>query len=225
MHPRLLAVTALIVVAPGFALAQSAPELSYGVALTSNYIDQGVTQSDDKPAIQGYGEVAVGLFYGGVWASTVDFGEGTEDNVEFDLYAGIRPSFGDLSLDLNYTRFIYDDTGDYGGEFALIATHPLSDIGEVAGAIYYGQPPEEEGDPDDQYTWGEIAMAFPFAEVWSAGGTIGADFGTHDLPDGDKYAWDLGVSRYIGDYVTLDVRYYDSNYDEDTFVASIAADF
>ena len=40
--------------------------LNYGVALTSNYIDNGTTQSDDKPALQGYNEGSYGLFYGGL---------------------------------------------------------------------------------------------------------------------------------------------------------------
>ena len=99
---------ALPVLALAFATGAAAAQefaLNYGVAFTSNYIDNGTTQSDDHPALQGYVEGSYGLFYGGVWASTVDFPEDPEfggDNLEFDLYAGIRPTLGDLSFDLSY---------------------------------------------------------------------------------------------------------------------------
>ena len=53
------------------------PELSYGAAVTSNYIDKGTAQSDGKPAVQGYVEGAYGIFYGGVWSSTVDIDSAT----------------------------------------------------------------------------------------------------------------------------------------------------
>ena len=49
------------VLAAGVALpvaAQEAPELSYGAAVTSNYIFRRQTQSDNRPALQGYVEGA-----------------------------------------------------------------------------------------------------------------------------------------------------------------------
>ena len=54
------------------AAAQDSFSLSYGAAVTSNYIDKGTSQSDGKPAVQGYVEGAYGIFYGGVW--TLDGG-------------------------------------------------------------------------------------------------------------------------------------------------------
>ena len=124
--------------------------LNYGVALTSNYISDGATQSDDKPALQGYVEGSYGLFYGGVWSSTVDFPgdpEFGDDNLEFDLYAGVRPTLGDFSFDLSYYRYLYDSSGDCCGEFVLIAQYPVADFGEVGVEYDY--------DPVDDTRWGE----------------------------------------------------------------------
>jgi uncharacterized protein (TIGR02001 family) len=64
--------------------------LNYGVAVTSNYISDGVTQSNDNPALQGYVEGSYGLFYGGVWASTVDFADDPEFGGDRTSSAGRR---------------------------------------------------------------------------------------------------------------------------------------
>ena len=125
------------VLAAGVALpvaAQEAPELSYGAAVTSNYIFRGQTQSDNRPALQGYVEGAYGMFYGGVWSSTVDI---DDDNLEFDLYAGIRPTFGDLSVDLSYVRYLYNSSGDCCGEVILNLAYPMADLGELGAEFAY----------------------------------------------------------------------------------------
>jgi uncharacterized protein (TIGR02001 family) len=194
--------------------------LNYGVAVTSNYISDGTTQSNDNPALQGYVEGSYGMFYGGLWSSTVDFGDDAElggDQVEFDLYAGIRPSFGDLSLDLSYYRYLYDDSGDCCGEFVLIAEYPVADFGAVGAEFDY--------DPVGDTRWGELAGALTFAEVWEVGGAVGSDFGSEEWGKDDKVAWNAGVTRGLGDFASVDLRYHDSNYDPGTAVLSIFLDF
>ncbi len=194
--------------------AQEAPELSYGAAVTSNYIFRGQTQSNDNPAVQGYVEGAYGMFYGGVWSSTVDF---DDNSFEFDLYAGIRPTFGDLSVDLSYVRYLYDNTGNCCGEVILNLGYPMADIGEVAAEFAY--------DPTEHTKWAQAEASVSFLTDWSVGGTLGTDFGTLDLDDGAEVAWDLGVTRALGDFAGVDLRYYDSNYEGPRGVLSIAVDF
>jgi uncharacterized protein (TIGR02001 family) len=200
--------------------AQPMPELSYGLAITSNYIDKGSTQSDDNPALQGYVEAAVGMVYGGVWSSTVDFADDPEfggDQIEFDLYAGIRPSFGDLSLDLSYYRYLYDDSGDCCGDIILTVEYPMADIGAIGGEFAY--------DPENETQWGELGASVSFLTDWEVGGTVGTDFGSFELGGDDKVAWDVGVTRALGDFAAVDLRYYDSNYDPDRGVVTIGMDF
>ena len=207
-------VAAGLVLAAGPAAAQGAPELSYGLAVTSNYIFRGSTQSNDNPALQGYVEGAYGIVYAGVWASTVDI---DDDSVEFDLYAGVRPSFGDFELDVGYVRYLYDDTGDCCGELALGVGYPMADLGELGAKVWY--------DPVADTTWTEAAVSVGIVAEFEAGGTIGTDFGTLELGEDDKVAWDLGLSRGLGEFANVDLRYYDSNYDPGRLVLSIGADF
>ena len=214
-------------VLPGLALGLAAGgagaqefALNYGVALTSNYIDNGATQSDDKPALQGYVEGSYGLFYGGVWSSTVDFPgdpEFGDDNLEFDLYAGVRPTLGDFSFDLSYYRYLYDSSGDCCGEFVLIAQYPVADFGEVGVEYDY--------DPVGDTRWGELAGALSFVEVWEVGGAVGTDWGSEEWGEDDKVAWNAGVTRSVGDVASVDLRYYNSNYDPGTAVLTIYLDF
>lgn len=215
IRPAIPAIAAAAVAMSVPAAGQTMPELSYGVAVTSNYISDGATQSDDNPALQGYVEGAYGMFYGGVWSSTVDFDDG--NNFEFDLYAGVRPSFGDLSVDFGYYRYLYDDSGDCCGEFVLIFGYPMADLGEVGLEFDY--------DPENDTQWLEAASFISVFTDFLVGGTVGTDLGTEDWGDDDKVAWDLGISRGLGDLATVDLRYYDSNYDPARGVLSISLDF
>jgi uncharacterized protein (TIGR02001 family) len=199
---------------PSFAAAQAMPEFSFGANLTSNYVYRGTSQTDDKPAIQGYVEGAIGTFYGGLWASTVDL---DDDNVEFDLYLGIRPTFGDLEVDLNYTRFLYDDSGDCCGEVALLLSYPIGEVASVGGGAY--------ADFENDIEWFEVTAAYTAPQGFTVGGTVGTDFGSLEEGDDDKVAWDVGVSYSFTEIATADLRFHDSNYDPGRLVVSIGIDF
>lgn len=219
MIGRIVGGVALAALVAGAAGAQQGPELNYGLGVTSNYIDKGSTQSNDNPAVQGYVEGSLGMVYGGVWASTVDFPGDSDlagNQVKFDLYAGLRRTFDLLALDASYYRYLYDDTGDCCGEFKLAASYPMADLGALAARIDY--------DPSDQHKWGELGAELYFGRVWTAGGTVGTDFGSEDLGE-RKVAYDVGLNRTLGDNANVDVRYYDSNLDPGHVVVSIGMDF
>ncbi len=203
----------------------AAPEqgfhLAYGAALTSNYISDGATQSNDNPAVQGYVEGTYGVFYGGAWASTVDFPDDPdygEDSFELDLYAGIRPTIGTFDLDLAYYRYLYNKSGDCCGEFQFVVSHAVGEGGALSAEFDY--------DPETDGQWGQLGGSIEFAEVWSASFSIGTDFGSDaEEGDPDKVAVDAGITRSILEKAWIDLRYYDSNYDPETVVATLGIDF
>lgn len=219
MIGRTLGGIALAGLIAGPASAQDGPRLSYGLAVTSNYIYEGTTQSNDNPAVQGYLEGSLDIFYAGLWSSTVDFPGDPEfgrDQFEFDLYAGVRKTFDLLTLDASYYRYLYDSSGDCCGEFRLAANYPMADLGAIDAGFNY--------DPTGKTKWGTLGAEIYFGEVWTAGGTVGTDFGSDDLGE-RKVAYDLGVNRTLGDKANVDVRYYDSNLDPGHVVVSIGMDF
>ncbi|MFT3973048.1 MAG: TorF family putative porin [Amaricoccus sp.] len=219
MIGRILGGLALAGLCAGGAAAQQRPELSYGFAITSNYIDDGATQSNDNPAVQGYVEGSLDIFYAGLWSSTVDFPGDDDfgrDRFEFDLYAGVRKTFDLLTLDASYYRYLYDRSGDCCGEFKLAASYPMADLGALNAEFDY--------DPSARSRWGEVGTELYFAQVWSVGGTVGTDFGSDDL-DERKVAYDVGVNRKLGGNANVDLRYYDSNLDPGHVVVAIGMDF
>ena len=92
--------------------AVSAEEsLSANVAITSNYVFRGHTQSDDGIALQGGIDYThQSEFYVGAWGSTVDKQDSSAGGVEFDLYAGWAHSWDDFGVDIGY--IVYDYTDD-----------------------------------------------------------------------------------------------------------------
>lgn len=176
---------------------QSAIDVAFGVAVTSNYISRGITQSDDGPAFQAYMEATYGIFYAGVWGSTVDFGD--DNKAEIDLSAGIRPEFGNLSLDIGYARYIYTADGDCCGEVYAKADYSVTDAFTIGGEIFH--------DFDAKSTYLRAKSSYTLPQDFEVSGGFGSYAQYRQLD------WDLGVSKTFGDVATVDLRYY--GYDDD----------
>ena len=86
------------------------------VAITTNYVFRGLTQTDETPALQAGIEVdhASG-FYFGSWASNIRWLHGynpdVSANIEIDAYGGYRTRFGDVAFDAGLYTYYYP--GDY----------------------------------------------------------------------------------------------------------------
>ena len=145
---------------------------SFTVAATSDYTFRGVSQTDEKPALQAsFTYSAPAGFYAGVWASNVDFGDGGPD-AEIDTYIGYNTDLGDdfVNLDVMLNRYNYVG-GDSPSDLAyneLITKVTLG--GHVNVTVGY---------TNDVYNSGE--------DGWYYGAGASAD-----LP------WDLSLSAGIG---------------------------
>ncbi len=92
-------------------------EVSGSVALTSNYIDRGITNSSNDPAIQGSLAYAVPAGIGntqgyvGFWSSNVDIeGDSSTAHVEIDALFGVRGEIGDVGWDVGGAYYVYPGT-------------------------------------------------------------------------------------------------------------------
>jgi len=164
-------------------------DLSANVALTTNYVFRGITQSDDGPAIQGGFDYTQGIFYAGTWGSSVDFGDAT--NMELDLYAGLSPTYNNVTFDLGVLYYAYPDspelaTGEqnfvefYGG-----ANAPLGPV-EVGGSVAYS--PE---------FYGEIGGAFYYQAT--AALDLSEETGVDGLVFDASYAFSRFEDDILGD--------------------------
>ena len=93
----------------GLAMAEEAKSphtLTGNVMLTSDYAFRGISQTNEKAAIQGgfdYSHGPTGL-YVGTWASSVGFGE---TGLENDIYAGWAKTWGDFGINIGAIHYDY----------------------------------------------------------------------------------------------------------------------
>ena len=105
------------------------------VGLVSDYIYRGISQTGQKPAIQGGFDYAHSSgFYAGVWGSNIswlrDAGVATNASLELDTYFGFKNSFAnDFSYDAGFLRYNYPAT--------YVAGATKADTDEIYGLIGY----------------------------------------------------------------------------------------
>jgi uncharacterized protein (TIGR02001 family) len=180
------------------------PRAFAGATLTSNYLVDGLTQTQDGPAFQPYLEVEFPPgFYVGAWLSNVDFGDDT-DSLETDLYIGFRGEAAGFSYDIKYYRYYYNETGYCCGEIEAIAEFPI--YGPVMGSAGYYS-----------YLNGNYAVSAGLGLELPGEFVLSGLYKTDTVEE----TWDVGVSRYITETIWADLRYYDASYADPTTVVSL----
>lgn len=173
---------------------------------TSNYISRGMTQSNDKGAVFVEGTILYGGFFGGLWASNVEF-EGADADSEIDLYLGYATVLGNLETSLSYTRFLYPNSSDIPtlDEVAIELVYPINKL-SIGGKYIWGVYTENDGEQYDYYE-GFASYDFDILKLNSSAGSM-QDTGNN---------FTIGISKdfEISDTVlNLDLSYtkfYDDN--------------
>lgn len=206
------------------------PKCGANVALTTDYVFRGESQSNEGAAIQGGFDCDYRMFYAGVWASSVDFSDDT--TVEVDVYGGIKHKFDKVEVDLGVIYYAYPDANDNNDqdylEIKLGLSGDLTDNVALSGTVYYS---------DDYYNGS--------GEAWIYEGGISIGLGTYgrfsptfsaligqvnfddDINNEDLAYWNAGVE--VGfDKFALDLRYWGTDDDvndlrDDRFVATISS--
>ena len=198
---------------------KSACSASANVAITTDYVFRGVSQADEDVATQGGFDLTCGIFYAGIWGSSVDFGDDT--SAEVDFYAGITPSYKGLNFDLGVIYYAYDDDTDIN-VFELKAGVSGDVAGLGLGATGYFNI------DDEVYTY-ELSAEKGFSAVGPFTPTVSALVGFVDADGGDYTYWNAGVSLGFAEKFALDLRYHDTDVDtsltDERFVATLSASF
>jgi uncharacterized protein (TIGR02001 family) len=195
----------------GTAFAQDEAEpfaLSFNVGAASDYVFRGISQTDENPQIYGGVDATIGgIGYAGVWVSNVDFNNSTD--MEYDLYAGIKPTLGPVGLDLAVIYYGYIDSPkgshqDYV-EWKAAGSVPVGP-GSIGAAIYYSD--EFFGDTGNA-TYYEINGSAPIGET---GFAVSGALGKQELKGPFDYTtWNVGVSYTFNDHFSVDLRYHDTD--------------
>jgi len=182
--------------------------ISGNVAVTSDYVFRGASQSNENPAAQAGVDVTSGSFYAGAWASTVEFGD--ETDAEIDLYGGYRTEAAGYALDFGVVGYLYagdPSTSDY--DFVEVKAAASRAVGPftVGAAIFYS--PDFFGAVDEEAIYTEVNAAFSPADKWSFSAALGNQY--MDVSN-DYVTWNIGGAFSLTDNLALDVRYHDTDY-------------
>ncbi|HEX20442.1 MAG TPA: hypothetical protein ENG78_06455 [Acidiferrobacteraceae bacterium] len=106
---KILLPICLAAATPATMAAEKSFSLSGNVALTSDYIFRGVSQSNEKMAIQGgFDYEHKKGFYGGIWSSNVSSALYNGSGIETDLYFGFKGKFSsNFEYDVGFIEYSY----------------------------------------------------------------------------------------------------------------------
>jgi len=183
-------------------------EIAWNVAVGSDYVFRGVSQTEEEAAISGGVDLTSGAFYAGAWASNVAFPGDPDTNAEIDVYAGVRPEFAGWTWDIGAVGYFYagqPDGADYTYVEAKVAASRAFGPATLGAAVYYS--PDFFGAAEDEATYVEINGAVSPADKWTISGALGRQFLSSEF---DYTTWNIGVARQLTDNLTLDVRYHDT---------------
>jgi uncharacterized protein (TIGR02001 family) len=223
---RLVLTGLMAVVLPGTAAQANEIGLSFGAAVVSEYVSDGIRYSDGV-AFQPYAEIGFAGAYAGAYTTNID-ADLTGADRETGLSIGYRGEAGSFSYDLSVNYYLYDEAFE---------DFPVEDYAETIASGTFAVN-------ESLYLTGEIAIAPEFdqtglsmrADYYTAveGLSVNATFGRNDANYGAWNYWSAGAAYTIQDTVSLGLDYHDSNVDEDEtgllntdglFVASFTVDF
>jgi uncharacterized protein (TIGR02001 family) len=224
--------TALCAAVASFAMAGVAQaqeiDVSFNVGVATDYIFRGLDQSlDSEGQFFGGVDATMDKFYAGAWVSNT--GPDGDEAVEYDLYAGFKPTVGGATLDFGLIYYGYTDSdnkvisSDLNAlEIKAAASFPAGPF-TLGAAVYYA--PENGGFADESTTYLEANIAYTFED----GPTVSAAVGNFsmDVPGlvPDSYStWNIGATFPIGEKFSIDARYHGTNDDAEALFGPEIAD-
>lgn len=198
-----------------------ADEFSLGgtANLTTDYIFRGVTQSSHNPAIQASIDATYGIFYAGIWASSVDFGGGPNGQqiapLELDYYVGVTPTWGGVNFDFAALYYTYPGAYDPAGNFDYMeiktaASYTFGDALTIGVANYWTPDYSGEiGDGDALELSGEYAFSQTLFNFFTP--SVSAMVGWQWTSVVDFTYWNAGLTLGFLDRWAADLRYWDSD--------------
>jgi len=209
---------AAALLATGIYAAESEIGLSANVAMTSNYVWRGMSQTLDAPAIQGGFDVDYKGFYAGVWGSNVAFGTAS---MELDAYLGYAGEIASFSYDLGFAEYMYPNQMDQlnFGELYLGLGYDFG-VASVGAKYYVGvdtHKTDAASDWEPENAW-EVSASVPLPAEFS----IDATYGDSDSL-GSYYL--VGVNKSFGKFDFTVAYTANDETEEDNFVATIATSF
>ena len=189
---------------------------SASIALTTDYVWRGISQTNNDPAIQAQFDLThESGFYVGAWASNVEFADGSETSLELDAFAGFTrgTDFGgflptELTYDIGYLHYEFPATsGANINEIYFGAA--IAPIDDMNFSVYY----YHDIGVENKFANGYVDLSTDYTlPSWAGGVTLLAHAGHYNRKAGsdDYWDWKLGVAKDIAGF-NLEVAYHDTD--------------
>ncbi len=238
-------------------------EWSAYVQGTSDYIFRGISQTKRDPTLQGGVDLGYGIFYAGTFVSGLNFidrrlpdssnpvTQVQSANVEIDLYAGIKPKWGDVTFDFGVIWYTYPHsqysnpragfapgTGTFAPEYVELKAGAsatiLKDV-SISGTVFWS--PDYAGETGSAVTF-EGTVSKPVFKsgdiVVALSGTVGATIYDEEraprLAGGvlngqlnDYVYYNAGATITYKDALSFDLRYHGTSLDSSKDPAELPA--
>ncbi|HEX5788955.1 MAG TPA: TorF family putative porin [Woeseiaceae bacterium] len=193
----------LLAIAAGGAAADPTLDFLSEVALATDYVDRGISQTSSRPALQAGLTADTGKgWYGWLWASNIDYsGDALPDDgtwLEVDAGVGyVRQVTKALSVDLAVVRYMMPGTAP-GIRYDYTEICATLGIGEWSSVtVGYSDDIHNAGAPA-WHAFAGTGAALP----WDATLDVGAGYFALDEAYGSAYGWGtVGITRAFGPLV------------------------
>lgn len=189
------------------------------VALATDYVFRGISQTEGGPAASGGFDYTNGIFYAGTWASNVSSATISTGGLELDVYAGVTPTVGPVAFNFGVIGYFYPGNNDGDGvpeadffEGKASASYSPVEPLTLTGSIFYSPDFALETGTGLYY---ELAAAYAVTDSFG----LKAAFGEQDVEDLNSYTTWLVGGTYALHGFTLGLTYTDT---DDAFDAGVA---
>lgn len=183
-------------------------DVSFTIAVQSDYVSRGISQSEGRPLLSGGFDAARGIAYAGAFVSGVRYAGDPSTTAEINLYAGIRPEWRALRFDLGVSASLYPGQPAGAGYDSLDLYVGVSrDFGRLALTGYVYHSPDYAGVEEGAATYIEAGAAYAVSPRLSVSAGVGHQ---QTSSDRDHTAWHAGAMLAVARRVTVELRYHDT---------------
>jgi uncharacterized protein (TIGR02001 family) len=191
------------------------------ITLTSDYVDRGISNTKERPALQGSLDWNYSGFYLGVWGSNTDY---SDNNIEIVYYGGRIWEFNHWSLDVSASYNTYPGENRYaskgldpgGGqkadywEFNFRPIYTFNDDSQLlrsVGVSYFYSPDFFGEDGNAHAISADTVLKLPYGFSFNLLAGY-QDVAGDKLSSGYNYAWwQVGIER-AWSHVNFDLSYH-----------------
>jgi len=204
-----------VVTKPVVVAEESELSISANMAITSNYVWRGMTQTKDSPALQGGVDLEYKGFYLGTWGSNVDYGD-DDNSLEADFYAGYKGELAGIGFEVGIIQYAFPNASDeYNFKDVFLGISKDFELFGVSAKYSWGL----DDMPDDWEVGASVNLPMEIGLEGTYGDydTTGTYYVVALIRSFGKFNLSIGYTDFSSDI--------DSELDEDHFIGSISIGF